>query len=338
MSRKNSDPLHSFKNEIIENLIPILRNLGYDQDIELEIPPTGLGDFAYPCFSLAPILKKNPAEIANQILSRLPKDANFSAESKGSYLNFFISKQKLVEAVLSTIFSMKMTYGSHAGNGIKMILEHTSANPPDKLHVGRARNPILGDTLARILRSAGFEVETQYYVDDMGKQTARKILAHRYRNLVKDISKFKTDYQWATSATTVSSDYYDISKEKELNQIMDGLESGNLGTLKEAERVCRLMMDDVIIPSLAKINVNIDRYVNESQFMLDNSVNEVMAQLKESGFSNIEDGAYYIDLNQFDIKSGKDKFFFIRADGKSLYATRDIAYHHWKFKKNEVCT
>ncbi len=55
---------------------------------------------------------------------------------------------------------------------MKVILEHTSANPTGPLHVGRGRNPVIGDTLARLMRSGGYDVQVQYYVDDMGKQEA----------------------------------------------------------------------------------------------------------------------------------------------------------------------
>jgi arginyl-tRNA synthetase len=164
----------------------------------------------------------------------------------------------------------------------------------------------------------------------MGKQTARKILELRHQDWDRD--RFKTGYHWATAATTEDSEFFDPAIADELEQIMEGLESGAEETLQEAEQVCKLMMDDVIVPSLARVNIFIDRYVNESQFMLDNSVPKIIEKLKESVYSGIEDGAYYIDLTQFDLKSGKEKFYFLRADGKSLYATRDIAYHHWKFK------
>jgi arginyl-tRNA synthetase len=221
-----------------------------------------------------------------------------------------------------------------------VILEHTSANPTDKLHVGRARNPIIGDTLARILRSTGYDVETQYYVDDMGKQSARKILENRHKGEWDSdkfrSGEFKTGYQWATSATSVDSDYYDPGLTDELEAIMNDLERGDLETLKEAKQVCKEMMDQIIIPSLEKINVRIDSYINESQFMLDDSVREVIENLKNSELCGIEDGANYIDLTHFDAKSGKTKFFFTRADGKSLYATRDIAYHRWKFKNCDI--
>ena len=64
-----------------------------------------------------------------------------------------------------------ITYGSQTGRG-RIILEHTSANPNGPLHVGHIRNSVIGDALARILKRAGYEVETQYYINDMGRQIA----------------------------------------------------------------------------------------------------------------------------------------------------------------------
>lgn len=334
MSEQNYDPLEKFRQQIKTTLASILHSIGVDQPFELDIPPAGLGDFAFPCFNLAPVLKKSPNDIATELLNRLPELQGIGYEAKGAYLNFKIAHQQLVEMVLQTIFTLGDNYGTLPTKADKIILEHTSANPTDKLHVGRARNPIIGDTLARILRCAGYNVETQYYVDDMGKQTARKILEFRHPDWDKE--KFKTGYQWATSATTADSEDYDPDKVRELDEIMAGLEQGNPESLKEADNVCEEMMDEIIKPSLEKINVKIDRYVNESQFMLDNSVNEVIDNLKNSEYCSNEDGANYIDLNQFDIKSGKDKFFFTRADGNSLYATRDIAYHQWKFQNCDI--
>jgi arginyl-tRNA synthetase len=335
MTINHNDPMEYFRDQITELLAPLLSDSDKPINIALEIPPKGMGDFTYSCFHLAPVRKKNPEKIAQEIFESLPFRPDINYEVKGPYINFYVSDTILVEKVVDSVFNLGLDYGNHSEKGMKIILEHTSANPTDKLHVGRARNPIIGDTLARVLRSAGYEVETQYYVDDMGKQTARKILEARYER-DWDRSIFKTGYQWATSATTVDSEHFEPEKATELDEIMNGLERGEQEILKEGEEICKKMMEEIIIPSLDKINVKIDNYVNESKFMLDNSVAEVIEKLKNSEYYDIEDGAYYIDLSHFDLKSGKTKFFFVRADGKSLYATRDIAYHHWKFKHCDV--
>ncbi len=334
MSAQTYDPMEEFKTVIKNSLSNVLSSLEIKEPITLEIPPAGFGDFTFSCFNLASVLKKNPKDIALEISDKLPELPGIQYEAKGPYLNFTIADQRLVEGVLPVIFSLGANYGSHSKIGQKIILEHTSANPTDKLHVGRARNPIIGDTLARILRNTGYDVETQYYVDDMGKQTARKILEARYPGWDKE--KFKTGYQWATDVTTVDSEHYEPAKAQELDEIMDGLERGNPENLKEGEEVCEQMMHKVIIPSMNRINIKIDKYVNESKFMLDNSVNNVIDKLKNNEYCGDEEGANYIDLSQFDVKSGKDKFFFTRSDGKSLYATRDVAYHQWKFQNCDI--
>lgn len=335
MSKQILDPMEHFRNQIKDILSSALTELGVEYELKLEVPPEGLGDFAFPCFNLAPALKKSPQEVAADFAGKLPKNDIIQYSVKGPYLNFSITDHELVGTIIPAIFALSTRYGQYQNRGVNVILEHTSANPTDRLHVGRARNPIIGDTFARVLRSAGYDVETQYYVDDMGRQAALKILENRHEN-DWDKNKFKTGYQWASSATTADSEDYNPELESELNDIMDGFERGKPEILKESEDVCKEMMDEIIIPSLERINVKIDNFVNESKFMLDNSVSNVIEKLKVSDFSDIEDGAYYIDLGQFNVKSGKDKFFYLRADGKSLYATRDIAYHQWKFQHCDI--
>jgi arginyl-tRNA synthetase len=332
------NPLELFETELRELIIKTFEHMNIARPIDLEIPPEGKGDFALPCFSLAPVLKKAPSEIAQEFtetFSNIAGDSNIDkVEAENAYVNFYINPDRLKEITVNTILNLQDKYGQLGEKGIKIILEHTSANPTDKLHVGRARNPIIGDSLGRILRWAGYEVETQYYVDDMGKQAARKILESRYPDW--DRERFKTGYQWATSATSPDSEYYDPAKEDELNLIMEGLEQGDKQMLEEAEKICNNTMNELIIPSLERINIKIDNYVNESRFMRDNSVTEVMEKLKASEFFGLEDGAHYIDLTQFKLKMDKEKFYFTRSDGKSLYATRDIAYHQWKFQNCDI--
>ena len=73
---------------------------------------------------------------------------------------------------MKSLFDKKEKYGTFEKKNKKVIVEHTSANPNGPLHVGRARNPIIGDTIVRIFKAAGYNVESQFYVDDMGKQVA----------------------------------------------------------------------------------------------------------------------------------------------------------------------
>ncbi|MFH0867926.1 MAG: arginine--tRNA ligase, partial [Candidatus Woesearchaeota archaeon] len=157
-----------FKEQIIKALRKEVK-----EDIELEVPPKPeMGDYAFPCFSLAKVYKKNPAEIAKDLAAKLKKN-KFLDEVKviGPYLNFFVNKKALTDETLEKILKEKDDYGSsNIGKNKKIILEHTSINPNASPHVGRARNAMIGDSIARILRFQKYNVEVHYFVNDIGKQ------------------------------------------------------------------------------------------------------------------------------------------------------------------------
>src|ERR1051326_1874805 len=117
--------------------------------------------------------------------------------AEGPYINFTADPRALAETTLASVLERGLAYGTHPPTGHSVIVEHTSANPNGPFHVGRARNPIVGDTLARLLRAAGDDVTTEYYVNDMGKQVA--ILAWGLRNLkpsdVPPADRPKDDHQ-----------------------------------------------------------------------------------------------------------------------------------------------
>lgn len=174
--------MNNFKEHIIKLIKKEVKT-----DIELEIPPNpDMGDYAFPCFPLAKVYKKNPAEIAFDLSKKLKKD-KFIDEIKviGPYLNFFINKNALTEETLKKVLKEKEKYGSsNIGKKEKIILEHTSINPNASPHVGRARNALIGDSLVRILRFQNYNVEVHYYVNDIGKQIAMLVLGTRKKKNV----------------------------------------------------------------------------------------------------------------------------------------------------------
>jgi arginyl-tRNA synthetase len=338
----NNNPYGACKEEVLASLRMVLSDLGYDEtQILLETPPENLGDVAFSCFTLAKHAKKPPQEIAKEITERIQlQDKIEKCENVGPYVNFFFDSKKLSEMTLKAVFELKDEYGNSPPIDKKVILEHTSANPTDKLHIGRARNPIIGDTLARILKKAGYDVETQYYVDDMGKQAVTlaygneifyaphppDILPHSdWEDWEKKKKESLGPYQFGSTIDTI----WPIFTE-EKSEWLQKLESGEDKITKKVKTACAKVMDEDITSTLAQINVIVDRYVYESQFVQDGSVEKVIETLKSSQYCDQEEGSFYIDLKP--IAGKEDKFFFMRSDGTSLYATRDIAYHLWKFE------
>ena len=148
-------PLNECQKQIISKLKKVLSK--YKCEINLETPPENMGDFAFPCFQLAPISKKSPNEIAKAIVKEIKKNIWIEKiDAKGGYVNFLINKNKLIDSTLKLTLNEKDKYGTLKSKNKKVIIEHTSANPNGPLHVGRARNPIIGDTVTRIFKKAGY--------------------------------------------------------------------------------------------------------------------------------------------------------------------------------------
>jgi len=332
-------PLDEAKKEIISAIKKVISDLKCKSEFKLEIPPEGLGDYAFPCFSLSPILKKSPNDIGNIIAQKIHKAKWIEkVQTNGAYVNFFIDKNNLKVLTIKSILERKKNYGHLKKKNKKVIVEHTSANPNGPLHVGRARNPIIGDTIVRIFKIAGYSVESQFYLDDMGKQVA--ILAWGVNNLKPyDIPKSKSEkpdhktvgfYQKATQLMKE-----DEKVSKQISEIVKKSEEGDQKTIELVHKAYSPVLKG-INESLSKINIKVDNYVPESNFVKDKSVDLVVENLKKLKYCGKEEGAYYLDMEPFGIKGRNTKFVFLRNDGTTLYATRDIAYHIWKAKNADL--
>lgn len=330
-------PLDKCKKKIsseIKKTIPKYRG-----EVKLEIPPEDMGDFAFPCFPLASIIKKSPKDIADDIAATIQKNKWITKiETKGGYVNFYVDKNYLISETLNLIFEMKEKYGHLQKKNEKIIIEHTSSNPNGPLHIGRARNPIIGDTLVRIFKASGYSIESQFYLDDMGKQVA--ILTWGVNNIdPKNIPK--TDYD---KSDHKSVGFYQeanklMEKDKkiatEIGEIIKKLEHGESKTIDLVHKAYAPVLEG-INESLNRINIQIDTYIPESNFVKDKSVEKVTSKLKKTTYCFEENGAYYLDLESFGVQGRTTKFFLLRRDGTTLYATRDIAYHQWKAKQADL--
>ena len=333
-----SYPLSKAKNEIINLLKNSLLELKYKCDIKLEIPSKEKGDYSFPCFNIAKIEKKSPELIANNIINNIKKYKYIeSIIHKGGYINFFLDKYLITNSTFKLIEEKNYNYGFLKNKKQKVIIEHTSANPNGPLHVGRARNPIIGDTLVRIFKAAGFKVQSHFYLDDLGKQVA--ILTWGINNLEKNIikkSNKKEDHvyvEFYRAANELMQKNKNIAGE--INEIIKKSEIGDIDTLTIVHNAYAPILKG-IIDSLNRININIDSYIPESKFIKDNSVYFVINKLKDLNYLKKENKSFYIDLKPYGIKGRNTKFFLTRNDGTTLYATRDIAYHIWKNNEADI--
>ena len=313
--------------EILKKISTITKKLDWpDLPIDLNSP---IGDFAVVCFPAAKTLKKSPAEIASEISLEIKKiNKVLSAETEKGYCNVTIDWNDIVINVIKEINSK--SYAKTVEKADRILIEHTSANPTGPFHMGRARNPIIGDSIARLLQYYGHDVETEYYVNDTGRQAA---------TLAFGLSNYETKSDKKVDHELVEA-YRDASKlleedenvRKDIYQKMEDIEGGNSQTLKEVKDSAKRMLEGMKI-SLKRLGAEANNYFHESDLIANGKVSEVIETLKKSKICKEENGAYYLDLEGENIAGRNQKFFFTRKNGLSLYTTRDIAYHLCKFEK-----
>jgi arginyl-tRNA synthetase len=305
-------------------------------DIPLEVPPVGHGDFAFPCFQLTRFYEAPPNNVAFRLfpLVQVPPDLE-PPQLAGPYINFAIRPERLVEETIRGALELGSGYGTLDDKRTRVVLEHTSANPNGPLHIGRARNPILGDALARVMRMAGYEVTTQYYLNDMGRQV---VLLHwgwshpgegEASGIEKPDHRVVQHYQRASQLADE-----DEEVEGQVRAMMTRLEEGDQEAV-DAVREPALLGLEGIQESLARLGIQHNDVVSESTFVLDGSVSDVIDRLAASEYTVEEDGALALELESFGVQGRNTKLVFKRKDGTSLYTTRDLAYHIWKQRQGD---
>jgi arginyl-tRNA synthetase len=275
----------------------------------------GYGDLSFPCFELANILKKDVKQVSSEIVN-IKDDLFEKVIAVGPYINFYINSTHINKITIETILKDKMNYGTFAEKNETIILEHTSANPTGPLHIGRARNTIIGDTLGRVLKKYGYTVVIHYFVNDIGKQAA---------TLIWGIKEFMIREEPGKQDRVLVKYYQKASEsdKKELNvsQLVEKFEAGDPELIQYSRKYISRILDG-IQESVKKLNVSYDLFFYESDLILEGYVKEIKERL--GPYIKDDSGAKYIDIPGL---NDKEKVYLFRADGTSLYLTRDIAYH-----------
>jgi arginyl-tRNA synthetase len=313
--------------DILEKISTITRKMNWP-DLPVDLKPP-IGDFALVCFPAAKILKQSPLDIATKIALEI-KDIKkiISAEPEKGYCNVVINWNDITIDVINEINND--SYAKTNGKIEKILIEHTSANPTGPFHMGRARNPIIGDSIARLLQYYGHNVETEYYVNDTGRQAAT--LAFGLSNY-ETKNKGKVDHELVEAYRNASKLLEEeIDVKEQIYRKMEEIEGGNTKVLKEVKESAKRMLQGMKV-SLKRLGAEANNYYHESDLIANGKVEEVIKNLKKCGICKEENGAYYLDLEKENIAGRNQKFFFTRKNGLSLYTTRDIAYHLHKFKR-----
>jgi arginyl-tRNA synthetase len=317
----------------------------------------------------------------------------------GGYINFHVDFTKFSALTLNSAMKLDTEYGFiKTEKPMKVIVEHTSANPLHPLTIGTARNPILGDTIARLLKARGHTVYRHFYIDDVGRQSS--VIAYGYEKLGKpkpdgkpdqyigkiytvtscfvEINRLKRELQraktvsaeeeitkltrelddWVAVAAELKDKYPDLfeklltkisedqNPETSIKILNQAYEAGD----KKAKQLVRTVSDlclEGFKETLGKISIELDSWDWESELMWSGRVEEVLLKLKKSRYTHAEGGVFEFEaekvvreLNLWEKLGLKQEheipsLTLVRADGTTLYTTRDVAYSLLKFEKAE---
>lgn len=312
------------------------------------------GDYACNIsMTLAKMAKKNPRQIAQDIIDNLPTDTDVSRVDIAGpgFINFFINPLSQ-HIVIKKIAEQGTAFGtSDVANGQKVQLEFVSANPTGPLHVGHGRGAAYGATLANLLTAIGYQVHREYYVNDAGRQM--DILATsvwlRYIKVAEPSLTFpsngyKGDYV-VTIAEQLKEQHGDLflaDGEDVFNNITPDEPAGGdkekhidalILRAKEllGKENYRLVFDAALNSILGDIRsdlegfgVHYDDWFSERSLMDNGAINNAIEKLKASGHMYQKDSAWWFKSTDFGDE--KDRVV-IRDNGQTTYFASDVAYH-----------
>jgi arginyl-tRNA synthetase len=326
----------AFRKSVASALTAALEASDYPtDDLGIEEPPEDVDAvFASSvAFRLAERAEAPPPKVAAELADSIDSDDYDyldRVDVQGPYLNFLPDESYFADTLEA---GRDATFGRLPDRDTSVVVEHTSANPTGPVHVGRARNPIIGDAVANTLDYAGYDVDRHYYVNDAGRQMAVFTWAYE-RFDESDLPEPARDraeygmvrYYRKGNAFLEEADPEEVeAAEAEIEAILQGLEAGDEETYERVGEVVDTVLGGMK-ECLARLPAAFDEFVKETKFMRDGSTDDVIARLKELDGAVYEDDAWQLTFDDIE-----KNLVFLRADDTSLYTTRDLAHHEWKF-------
>lgn len=303
------------------------------------------GDYACPtAMALAKVAKRKPLDIATAIADHLP-DATFIGEASVAppgFINFRLNQEWLRAQIETIIDAGDDLFKLDLGAGKRAQVEFVSANPTGPLHIGRSRGAVVGDTIARVLDAAGYEVEREYYFNNAGVQM--KNLGESMRIRYLQALDMPVDIPDEKDTTFYQGDYLiDFAKDLVAEQ-GNALVEADWQPFKEyAER----KMFDIIKATLARVDIHHNVFFNENALYDSNEVWDTLKTLEERGHiyeSTVREGESdevkaqnaHLDPAKWFRSSAfgdAEDRVMVKSDGDPTYTLPDIAYHKNKLER-----
>jgi arginyl-tRNA synthetase len=294
----------------------------------LEVPPNQeMGDYAFPCFSLAEKLKQSPNQIALQVRSNIgnPPVMDFDEiQTSGPYINFFLNRKNFARKTVWDIITQKDKYGKTTlGKRKKILVEFSSPNIAKPFHIGHLRSTIIGNSIANLCEFQGFNAVRINYLGDWGTQFGKLMFGYKKFGDEKKLHKDPINHLLEIYVKVSKSKIYD----EKAREWFKKLEKGD----NEAKMMWKLFREFSLADFKKTYNVlgiKFDEYSAESKYS--RKMKEVIKELEEKKLMINSKGAKIVDLE----KENLGVCLIEKTDGSTLYATRDLAAAIDRYKKH----
>lgn len=294
----------------------------------LEYPPNpSLGDLALPCFQFAREMRKNPAQIAEELAAHVREAAGVeTAEAEKGFLNIRLARAPFAAQVVGqAISSVHGLFSQERGRGRTAVIDYSSPNIAKPFGVGHLRSTIIGHALKRMMREDGWKVEGVNHLGDWGTQFGKVIAAYLKwgnedevrKDPVKELFRLYVRFHQEAESSPELEDEGRLWFKK--------LEDGD----PEATRLWRWFIDESLrafkqVYDL--LGVEFEHYIGESFY--NDKMDAIVRELREKGLLVEDQGAEVVDLSAYDMPP----CIIVKSDGTSIYATRDLAAADYRHK------
>src|SRR3989338_3326112 len=271
-------------------------------------------------FPLGKLLNCPPFEVAKLLSEKILDSSIFKKieVSKNGFLNFIL-EDKALRKIIWEISQGNGDYlgETHKKSSERILLEYVSANPTGPLHIGHGRGAALGDSLSRVLRAAGYNVATEFYINDAGSQVQNLALSVLLR--CREING--EEVEWSEN----------LYKGEYVNDLaQEFLEKGGKVIVEQAGPYALNEILGWLRRDLEGFNVTFDKWFSEKSLYDSDKVQKAIDLLKQNGLMYEKDGALW--FRSTDFGDDKDRVV-IRENGEPTYFASDIASHHDKFER-----
>lgn len=301
----------------------------------VETPPDEkLGDLAFPCFPLARVMRKAPPVIAQELAGELSSDEMIEkVDAVGGYLNFFFNRGAFMADTVGAARAAGEDWGkSDMGNGKTVLVEYSSPNIAKPFHIGHLFSTSVGNSLAKIYKFLGYDVQSLNHLGDWGTQFGKLISAYKRWGVPEVIEKDPINELLKIYVKFHEEAEKEPELEEEAREYFKKLEDGD----EETTRLWKYFKDLSLVEFKRvydMLGVEFDSYNGEAFYS--DKMDEVVDILRNKGILTESEGAQVVDLSDMNMPP----CIILKSDGATIYATRDIAaalYRHrtYNFHKN----